>query len=165
MITRLDSRKPGKVIAQMHREMVVELFVRGIPAPQGSKRGINHKSTGRVVLIESSNVRVKSWREDVRNATMDAYGFDAPMGGPIGVNLAFVLPRPKYLCTKKAIQLPTPAHTKRPDIDKLVRATLDALKSGGVYTDDACVVELTASKRTADMDEHSGCHIQVRWAG
>ena len=46
------------------------------------------------------------------------------------------------------------------DLDKLVRATLDGLTEGGVWTDDKLVVELLARKRFAGS-QPSGAAIEI----
>ncbi len=62
-----------------------------------------------------------------------------PMTVPISVNLQFTLPRPKSL-PKKIIH-----HTKKPDIDNLIKAVLDAM-NGIIYKDDSQICELGAIK-------------------
>jgi Holliday junction resolvase RusA-like endonuclease len=104
----------------------------GLPAPQGSKRHV-----GRGVLIESSK-KVKPWREDVRAAALAAGA--AALTGPIHVTVTFTLPRPTS--APKSRRWPD----RRPDLDKLVRSTFDALTSAGVYGDDAQVTNLNAAK-------------------
>ncbi len=59
--------------------------------------------------------------------------------GPIDLYVAFFLPRPKTL-PKKVVH-----HTKRPDLDNLVKAVMDAL-NGVVWRDDSQVVEKYACK-------------------
>lgn len=117
--------------------------VLGLPAPQGSKRAFVLKGTGRAVLVESSKA-VKPWRQAVEQAVMLA----APFGGrqdpvlfrgPVAVDVTFTLPRPKS--AKKGAR---PAG--RPDLDKLVRSTLDALTAAGVFEDDGRVVSLITQK-------------------
>lgn len=117
--------------------------VYGSPAPQGSKRAFVMKGTGRAVLVESSKA-VKPWREAVVQAVM----LQSPPGartdpilfrGPVALDVTFTLARPKS--AKKGAR---PAG--RPDIDKLVRSTLDALTTSGVFEDDGCVVSLIAEK-------------------
>jgi Holliday junction resolvase RusA-like endonuclease len=49
---------------------------------------------------------------------------------------------------------------KRPDVDKWVRHTLDAL-TGVVYVDDGQIVQLLAEKRYADGDESPRTEIEV----
>lgn len=136
--------------------LALTAFVAGRPAPQGSKRGIATKH-GKVAMIESSK-NVKPWREDIRHALLDERGqARARYDGPVRVHLEFVMPRPKSMPKTK----PTPPHTKKPDVDKLIRAVLDATGSAGVWTDDSQVVSVEATKRTARIDEESGCHITI----
>jgi Holliday junction resolvase RusA-like endonuclease len=59
--------------------------------------------------------------------------------GPLRVELCFYLPRPKTL-SKKVLH-----HTKKPDLDNLIKGTKDAMK-GIVWRDDSQVVNLEAAK-------------------
>ena len=116
--------------------------VRGIPAPQGSKR---HMGNG--VMVESAGQKLKSWREAVRAecvAAMLDTGTETITAGPVAVTATFLMPRPKshYRTGKHSgvLRDDAPRYVdKRPDIDKLVRATLDALRYGGAYMDDSQV--------------------------
>ena len=132
----------------------------GIPAPQGSKRHV-----GRGILVESSK-RVGPWREAVVAAlTLDGRA-GARLDGPIAVRLIFRIPRPNghYTRTglKPAARLALP--DKRPDLDKLVRSTLDALTAAAVIADDARVVRITAAKRYTNVDEAPGCLLWITHA-
>ena len=120
----------------------IALFVPGTPAPQGSKRYLGNHG-GRGILVESASDKVKSWRADVRDAFHGQ--LEQPLTGPVHVTIAFRLARPKSVSAKRR-----PDHTVKPDLDKLVRSTLDALKSAGVYLDDSQVVSLDAGKAYAD---------------
>ena len=129
-------------------ERRVSLFVPGVPAPQGSKR---HVGNGR--MIESS-AAVGPWRERVALATHQAMRGSAPMVGPVVVELAFLMPRPKSA-------RPGAAATKRPDLDKLVRAVLDAL-TGIAFVDDSQVIRIDATKSLTDeFLPHPGCDIDI----
>jgi crossover junction endodeoxyribonuclease RusA len=139
---------------------IVQVFVAGKPAPQGSKRYLGVKG-GKGIAVESSKA-VAPWRADVRT-TVDNYcaGMNMPLpvyaeGWPASVELNFVMPRPASAPKKK-----TPAAVKRPDIDKLARAVLDALSSAGMWKDDSQVTHLVVSKRIAFVDERPGCWIYV----
>ncbi len=110
------------------------LIVVGTPAPQGSKRHV-----GRGKMIESSN-KVAPWREAIRNEAA-AIRPETPMEGPLDVQMGFTLTRPKSRPRKDNWP------DRRPDIDKLVRSTLDALGMAGVYVDDAQVCFLGVWKR------------------
>lgn len=123
------------------------MYVPGHPAPQGSKR---HVGNGR--MIESSK-RCGPWRDTIALYARQSGGI-LPVG-PVAVELAFVMPRPKQ--TPKR----TPPAVKRPDIDKLTRAVLDAI-TGIWIADDSHVTSLHATKRLADPGEQPGCGVTVR---
>ena len=139
----------------------LSIDVRGIPAPQGSKRGMPIKSkgkyTGKVALIESAGDRVKTWRQDVREAaitTAEDTDWSIPAGAVL-VHIDYYLPRPKghYRTGRNAGLLRDAAptwHTTKPDRDKLDRATHDALTSAGVIDDDSRIVGGTTWKHYAD---------------
>lgn len=127
--------------------MRVSFTVRGLPAPQGSKRHV-----GRGVLVESGGQRLKDWRTDVKQAAAEAmrlaeipYGSRPvlqvdPLAGPVGVSVCFTLPKPKS-APKRRRTWPD----RRPDLDKLLRSTLDGL-TGEVFADDAQVIIAQVSK-------------------
>lgn len=127
--------------------------INGIPAPQGSKRHVGHGA-----MVESS-ARVKPWREAVRSETQRRLeaGLAAPIGAgePVVVDLMFYVPRPVSL--PKRVLLPA----KRPDLDKLIRATLDGLTDGGLLHDDAQIVGITARKHYARDDCTPGGTIYI----
>lgn len=126
------------------------VVVHGRPAPQGSKRLV-----GQGHLIESSQ-HVKPWRAAVAFAVADA--LRAAGAGPADLNaawsvgLVFTMRRPAshYLKGKEtAGQLRTGAPSSpavTPDLDKLVRSTLDGIATGGAISNDSRVVELHAVK-------------------
>lgn len=137
---------------------MIEIIVRGIPAPQGSKR---HVGGGR--MIESSKA-VGPWREAIRAETQRKVS--DPFAGPVVVRISFVLHRPHghYRTGKNAHLLRDgapkyPAGT--PDLDKLMRAVLDGLTMGGAWKDDAQVVTLYGTKRYAPADGVTGCKIEI----
>lgn len=138
-----------------HARLVVEVV--GLPAPQGSKRHV-----GRGIMVESS-AKVKPWREAVKHAALDARSAADPFweagavgmafrrGQAVSVVVVFSLPRPSShygsgtnAQTVKASAPWWPAG--RPDVDKLLRSTLDALGEAGVWHDDSQVVQVVGSK-------------------
>lgn len=140
----------------MITEMVVDFFVPGRPAPQGSKSFKGFRN-GRGILIESSK-DVGPWRERVALAAHNAMtkaGCTPIDKCALVVDLGFVMPRPAS--TPKRT---TPPAIKRPDSDKLARAILDAL-THTVFTDDSAVIDLRARKRIAELDETPGVQITV----
>jgi Holliday junction resolvase RusA-like endonuclease len=113
----------------------VRFEVHGLPQTKGSTRAFARGSGAPVVV--SDNARLKQWEQAVG---WSARAAGASMNeGAVAVDVIFYLPRAKH--TKEADALPT----TRPDLDKLVRAVLDAL-TGICYADDGQVVHLTARK-------------------
>ena len=125
-------------------------FVRGIPAPQGSKTP-GRRGDGTPFLREA-NPNLKDWRTAV-GFVLQSEWRGAPMDGALCVELNFALLRPKSVSEKRR-----PHPTVMPDLDKLVRAVLDAL-TGIVIVDDALVVDLHATKEYSD---EAGVSIFVR---
>lgn len=128
------------------------ITVYGTPAPQGSKRHL-----GRGVMVESS-AKVKPWREAVKHAALDALDLTGPLftrGDSLHVQACFYFARPRshYRTGRNSDHLRPDAPeyvTGRPDLDKLLRSTFDALGEAGVYHDDAQVVRVEAVKFYAD---------------
>lgn len=126
--------------------LVIEAL--GMPAPQGSKRYV-----GNGIMIENSP-RVKPWREDVKQAALKALD-ETPTWNrehkQIVMHVVFTLPRPRshYRTGKFANFLRDGApslHSTKPDLDKLLRSTCDALTTAGVYADDSRIVQVFAVK-------------------
>ena len=132
----------------------------GIPAPQGSKNTTAQKDrageyTGKVSVYESS-VKLKPWRQRVATAARAAHRGE-PAEGPLVLNIVFRLPRPKdhFGTGRNAGKLKPSAPewpTKKPDLDKLERAILDALTIARAYGDDSQVVAIHSTKTFADHD-------------
>jgi crossover junction endodeoxyribonuclease RusA len=149
-------------------EWLIDIFVPGIPAPQGSKmarpiakgRGEAKVYTGKVAMVESSKHGVIEWRNDVRKAATDAWGEQPPLDGGLVMDIRFIRRRPVSLPKRP----PTPPATSRPDLSHLVRASEDALTSAGVWVDDARVVGTWSSKRYAEIGERTGARIRIRRA-
>jgi crossover junction endodeoxyribonuclease RusA len=133
--------------------VTVTVRVDGNPAPQGSKRHVGH---GR--MVEASK-RLRPWRATVAAAVKAAVGAQVPFpDGPVIVTLEFVMPRP--VSTPKRS---TPPAVKRPDIDKLCRAILDAI-TGAAIADDSQVTLMVAHKRIAEIAETPGVVIEIAQA-
>ena len=111
------------------------------PQPQGSIRAFTPKGWNRPVLT-SDNKDLKSYRQQVSIvalAAMRDLGMEPiPAKQAVSLTAKFYFQRPK---SKKK----DAAMTVRPDLDKIVRSTFDAL-TGIVFGDDSQVTELTATK-------------------
>ncbi|MGW7710915.1 RusA family crossover junction endodeoxyribonuclease [Streptomyces sp. NPDC054771] len=152
---------------------VLEIVVRGLPGPQGSKR---HVGGGRMV---ESSAKVTPWREAVVwaavRARKQARDF-APLTGPVRADMIFSFDRPKgHFGTGRNAGLVRPSAALRPDVppdlSKLARSTEDALTTSGVYRDDALIVEYGALGKWYTTDhgrvpgvlDSPGCTIRL-WA-
>jgi crossover junction endodeoxyribonuclease RusA len=117
------------------------IWVPGVPAPQGSKRHV-----GNGILVESSK-KVGPWRERV--GLVFAEHYSEPTRGPVRCNIDFIFVRPSsHLRTNGEPRSSAPPYPGRRDgdLDKLVRAVLDAV-TGIVFVDDTQVVSFVASKK------------------
>ena len=133
--------------------MILSVFVPGAPAPQGSK-SFKGMRGGHAILVESS-ARCKPWRESIRWSVLEVWR-GPQMLGAVAVDLEFIMPRP--VSTPKTR---TPPAIKKPDIDKLERAVLDAITSAGVWKDDSQVTTSRKTKRLAEVGETPGCRIVI----
>lgn len=128
---------------------MISFFVPGTPAPQGSKRHVGH---GR--MVESSK-KVPAWRSAV---ALIAHATHKCFTGPVEVTCEFIMPRPKSW--GKSRQDPM---TQRPDVDKLLRSTLDGLTTSGIIKDDSHVVQVQGAKRRATSPkEPTGAFITIK---
>ena len=111
--------------------------VYGTPSPKGSTRAFVPKGWTRPI-ITSATKGLKAWESKIA-AAAGAQANGTLLTGPVIVTIAFYLPRP--LSLKKGAVM----HTKRPDLDKLIRGATDAL-NGILWKDDAQVVNIAATK-------------------
>lgn len=124
--------------------------VPGRAAPKGSTRSFVSRTTGRVVTLTDS-ARLRDWTQQVAFWAARAKGTKAPKGASVTVYVNFVRCRPRsQRATRPSV---------RPDLDKLLRALLDAL-TGVAYDDDAQVCHLRAQKTWGERDETI---ISVSW--
>jgi Holliday junction resolvase RusA-like endonuclease len=133
----------------------LQVIVKGLPAPQGSKSFKGMSRSGHAILVEAS-AKVRPWRQDVVYAAEQAIehspGFKT-FQGPIHLVIEFYMPRPKS-APKTRRTVPD----KTPDLSKLIRSTEDALTTAAVWRDDAQVVDLTVRKRYATFGDEAIGH-------
>ena len=109
--------------------------VLGHSTPQGSMTPMRSKSTG--AMINKPRKNLLPWRNDVGREAMIARVPCIERDTAVEIELTFYFQRPKSV---KREEMTVP-----PDIDKLERAILDALKSIA-FVDDAQVVKVTKEK-------------------
>lgn len=141
--------------------------VYGQPCSQGHK--ITRTRGSRSWLQESGEARLRPWRALVTAAACESRQ-GPPFNGPVVVQIVFTLKRPQGLPQRRRRPDGTLRHyralpAKRPDLDTLSRAVLDALSDAGVWRDDSQVVELhTAKVYVGDPNalDAPGARIEVR---
>ena len=140
--------------------MTIDLFIEGVPAPQGSKTAVVRG--GHAVVIEGSSTtgrrKHQAWRNAVHAAAAQVVGHGITEDAPIEIEIGFLMPLPASYAKWRA---GTDCYVK-PDLDKLVRSTLDGLDDGGLLPGgDSRVCWVQASKRYADADEQPGAHVSL----
>jgi Holliday junction resolvase RusA-like endonuclease len=126
---------------------MITLDILGSPAPKGSARAMNIGGRARLIASSSgANQRnQRRWAKAIATAAQGA----AVIAGPVCVSVTFRLARPKGHYGKRGLLNSAPLHpTVKPDIDKLVRCTLDAL-TGLAFEDDSRIVSLYVGKTYA----------------
>lgn len=120
----------------------------GTPAPKGSMKAVMPKGARFPVLTED-NEHTRPWAVIVKAAAIEAIGAGKPIpfpkGTPVTLDILFRMKRPVSLPKK------VEHHTKKPDLDKLVRCVKDSL-TGIVWDDDSQVVAVCALKKYAIND-------------
>lgn len=137
---RVAMRAALDVLAPPPRERsnarFVSFFVEGLPISQGSKT-LGKTKTGEAFMRESNAAKLTVWRRAVREEGRK-HRVSWIRQSPLIVELKFILPGTR--------DCPVGWAPVVPDIDKLSRGVLDALKQGKVLVDDAQVVELLVAK-------------------
>jgi Holliday junction resolvase RusA-like endonuclease len=134
---------------------MIHFDVAGIPVAQGSKT-VGRSANG-APFVRDTAKGLKDWRQLVAWSAQEAVGINAPWlfaRTPLRVGVVFRMPVPKS--APKRRRLPA---TKKPDLDKLLRAILDAL-TGVLYHDDSQVVEALVRKELA-YDAAPGVSVSV----
>lgn len=129
----------------------VRFFAPGTPAPQGSKVRTRYG-------MRESSKRVAPWRDAVEAAAVEAMErghMFGPVSPPYDVTLEFLIKRPKVTMAADPVA-PTIG-----DLDKLARATHDALTTAGLIEDDRFITLAAQSKRWARPGETPGVHVLV----
>lgn len=168
--TKATAPKPAEEIAAGRR---YEFFVAGEPRGMGSKSAFAFIPKGggkpRAVITDvidknpQGAAKLTSWKDAVTAAAIELRGQQPTILGPMHVAVTFHLRRPiGHHKPGGELRRTAPRWpATKPDVDKLVRATLDALKVSGLYGDDSRVVDLTATKVYAASNAPTGARIVV----
>lgn len=128
----------------------ITFFVAGTPVTQGSKKAFVVK--GRAVIVDDADRELKSWREAVASEARRQSAF---IDGPVAITCVFKLRKPASRPRRDVVP-----QGRRNDIDKLLRAVMDAL-TGVLFTDDGDVVNASVGKRWASPDGPAGVYVHL----
>lgn len=138
----------------------IGFFVAGEPVPQGSTKAFYIKKLERVVTTHT-NANTEKWRNRIATEAQRANElrpinfFSDDRRLAYEVTLDFVFTKPKSQPRKWKM------NTKRPDLDKLIRAALDGI-TNVLIPDDSQVVRITAGKCYGECDRTPGLHITIK---
>lgn len=133
--------------------MRLEFVVDGRPVPQGSMTAVYNKKLGVSRVRHAQGAALAMWRALIRETAREAGAEVSAF--PISIRIVFGMKRPKghYTLRRGGYVVKQSALDTRPavapDIDKLLRAVLDAL-TDVCYHDDAQVVSVQVAKVYAD---------------
>lgn len=136
--------------------VTIRFTVLGVPIQQGSARAFVRN--GRAVITSDTRRDLKAWRQDIARAARHAGGGRTlPRDVPVTVRLAFRMPPPRKLPRGRV------APTTTPDLDKLQRASFDALQTAGLVTNDSQIVDAHAVKLYATPAHPPGMYAEVEF--
>jgi Holliday junction resolvase RusA-like endonuclease len=121
-------------------------------------------------MVESSK-RVAPWRDSVAAAAADEArrrGWTPLRAVDVTVTFMFRRPKSHYGSGRNASTLKPFAprwHSTKPDLDKLLRSTFDALTTSGVITDDSRIVCVQAYKLYVEAGCPTGASITLTPVG
>lgn len=137
---------------------MITFEVLGNPVTQGSGKAIKDRA-GNARYIQDHRGPLMNWRASIAQAAqVAADGAFAERSVPVWVSVTFRLQRPKS-APKRVIR-----PTTKPDVDKLARASLDAM-TGVLFADDSQVVSLHVQKEFAGEAQAPGAVFVVRFSG
>lgn len=117
----------------------IKFVVPGEPVPQPRPRFAMVR--GKVHVYNPP--RAKAWKRLVGlMLKTDGRWNKKPITGPVSISVSFVFSGKPY-----------EPHTKRPDIDNLLKSLMDALTDAGLWHDDKLVVKVSADKAYRQVAE------------
>jgi Holliday junction resolvase RusA-like endonuclease len=124
------------------------VFVKGTPAPQGSKRAFHNPKAPNKPIMKESSKRLPGWRSEIRRVLTPLVEGRELLDGPLEVHVRFVFQRPQshHVANDRSRPLRPNApvfHAQAPDLSKLLRGMEDDL-NGLVWTDDSRIARFVA---------------------
>lgn len=145
----------------------IGFFVAGIPKPQARPMVFHGIKKGKGFVHTYSPKT--SWYGLVYTKALETKNFTKKrLCGALQVVLVFYMPTPKSLSKKKIEKIYYV--DKRPDVDNLAKAVMDAINQVGLWEDDSQVAELRVIKAYSKNcfcpeGRQEGCQITIRELG
>ena len=121
-------------------KVIYERFVSGTPKAQPRPR---MTANGHVYNPDSA----KAWKEKIEAAFIACR--KETITEPVCLEVCFYLPMPNDI--KKSAD-GCARHARKPDLDNLLKAVMDALTSAGVWKDDSLVFKIEAQKWYSNLN-------------
>ena len=129
---------------------MIRFRVQADPVAQGRPRLTTIGGVARAFDPKKSR-QWKAFIKDVAMKAMADAGYDRPLQGPLCARMRFGFALPKSSYRKKTPRLRS-WHTKRPDIDNLIKGIFDACESV-IYINDTCIVKVVVDKIECSQGE------------
>lgn len=150
--------------------MRITMHVDGTPAPKGSPKVVT-RGRGGVPLpfprVLADSPATRSWAAEVAaaaRATMATELGAMFVGQALSVRVVFFLVRPAGHYGKRGLRPGAPTYpATKPDLDKLIRNTMDPLE-GVIYDGDSRIVHFDARKVYCAPGEVAGATITIELA-
>lgn len=122
---------------------MLHFYVEGNPVGKGRPRFRRTKN----FVQTYTDSKTAAWEEKVKSAAKQAMGDTPPLEGPVSVYGYFGLPVPASHSKKRttACLEGREAPSKKPDLDNMAKAVLDAM-NGVVFKDDSQIINLHLKK-------------------
>lgn len=120
-----------------------QLTIDGVPVAKGRPRFSRYGAY--------TPKKTQEYEEYVKMCWLAKYGSIQPSEQSLEVNVVFYLPMPKSVNKKQRAEMLDGRikHTKKPDIDNLIKSVLDAL-NGIAYSDDSKIIRVAAEKQYSE---------------
>lgn len=132
----------------MSLTLYTRLNVIGIPKPQPRVKACRRGNHAGVYTPATA----KGWKDLVMIEAAPYAG--KQIEGPLSIRFSFTMPRPKARRKERFV-------TTKPDLDNLVKSTMDALTDRAVWRDDSQVAEILARKVYAVGEQSPGAIIEI----
>lgn len=133
---------------------MVDIWVPGCPVPMPRPRTLVRAGKAHTVSNPRGS-RVAAYKASVALHARVAMAGKQPLVGPLWCTLLFLMPRPAGLKTPGRGW-----HAHAPDVDNLVKSTLDSLQSV-VFKNDGQISHIEATKRVCARGEQCGVRVKI----